>query len=119
MSEIVCPWCTTPVSGTTSASKNWYCRTCRRYDGVSCLVCGMTEGFPRKEPWVAQGDLAKSPLNGTGDFSIKQYVYCEWDFHNAYFVVQNGDILSCPLCGTSWDRFTASVHAPAVAMRAG
>lgn len=79
----------------------------------------MRDGFPRKEPWVAQADLAKSPLNGTGDIGARQYVYCEWDFHNAYFVVQDGDTGRCRLCGTSWNRLVASSHAPDIKMRAG
>ena len=113
----LCPWCKTPVPDTPETAPNWYCRTCQRFDAVCCLACGMTEGFPRKEPWVAQEDLAKSPLNGTGPFDRRQYVYCEWDFHGAYFVVKQGPMATCRLCGTSWDRLKSAVHAPHVKMR--
>lgn len=119
MAVFACPWCKNPVPGATETSNNWYCPTCRRFDATRCLSCGMTEGFPRKEPWVAEGDLAKSPWNGQGEFHRKQYVYCEWDFHNAYFVVQDAETGRCLLCETLWDRRKASSHAPHVKMRAG
>ena len=118
MAARACPWCQTIIPGATEASRNWYCPTCRRFDGTECLSCGMTEGFPRKDPWVEDGEFVKSPWNGKGEFRRKQYVYCEWDFHGMYFVTQDGARSRCSLCDTSWDRLTSSVHAPHVKMRA-
>ena len=113
-----CPWCDKPIPNTPADATSWYCPTCKRFDALACLACGMTDGFPHKDPWVSQSDLAKSPQNGTGPFDRRQYVYCEWDFHGAYFVAQNGPTSSCRLCGTEWDRLKSAAHAPAVKMRA-
>lgn len=104
-----CRWCETPIPGTDDLSGQWQCPKCLRFDADRCLVCGKTEGFPLHTPWLAG--------EGKRGVIVRQYVYCEWCLHNAYFVRQAGPVSRCSLCETEWDRLKSAVHAPTVVMR--
>lgn len=106
----ICRWCKVPIPGTTDTSPNWMCQKCLRFDADRCLACGKTEGFPLQVPWL-DGEARRGVF-------VKQYVYCEWCLHGAYFVTQNGPASRCSICNTEWDRLKSAVHAPTVAMRA-
>lgn len=111
---MACRWCHIVVPGRTPASRNWYCPVCRRFDAIECLLCRMREGFPLAKPW------STGPVAMVSDSALKKAnVYCEWDYHQAFFVVPTPDGERCLICETSWRNGELATHGPAVRMRAG
>ena len=115
-----CRWCHQPIARTVNDAQNWHCPPCDRWDATGCLVCGTTVGFPRDPTPLASEQAATSPtLNGLAAEARKREqehvariitVYCDLHYHDMYFTDRRGDMRTCALCGTSWDRRDPAHH---------
>lgn len=94
-----------------------FCRDCKSWDATSCFHCGTAAGFPVIAPYITVEDAEKVSSGSSLEARLdrerllrKSLIYCRRCFHEAYFVVQNGDESRCQLCDTTWNRLGPAVH---------
>lgn len=113
MAPIVCRFCQSELSRVQiETSRNWYCRHCAHWDARECLKCRTPEGFPLKQPWISEPEAKLAVSEEPATVLLKSYVYCELDFHNAFFVERDHATRTskCRLCETTWDSRGPAQH---------
>ena len=101
-------------------SRNWFCRYCHRWGARECFKCQTTEGFPIPTPWVTTEQSMLAVSEDPAIVRLKSFIYCERDFHNAYFVERDHPTRTsrCRLCQTTWDSRGPATHRVGVVLTA-